>query len=398
MKTHAQRARTLAWCVLLSGCQTYDFQPVTPFTIAQHRQTKVNVTHGLKPNLMLLVDRSGSMGEPLDAGCSHGCDTRLSELKSAMDGFLPGAGDLARLGLTVFPAEGGACAGSTPASTLVSLPAPTLTDDGTAGVLAQSAAQVAQAIRGLEANGGTPTGSSLAYLSTLAGLTDATDHRDDYVLLLTDGLPNCNPENPLSLCAGQTPASAAACACQAGNCAPGSLYCALGCLDSQGTVQTITSLRADQKLKTIVVGFGTSVTDGAAVQVLEAMGAAGGFERTCSSDADCGEADACASGRCGRHFFAASDGAQLTRALDAISVVILNPHPCVLPLEAQPADPALLSVLFDGVDLQPGPDTWSWSAATGAVTFAPASHWCAQLEASTDATTVTLEVRIVERL
>src|SRR5213076_2081393 len=42
--------------------------------------------------------------------------------------------------------------------------------------------------------GGTPTGLSLSFVGGLPELNDPK--REDFVLLLTDGLPNCNPSNP----------------------------------------------------------------------------------------------------------------------------------------------------------------------------------------------------------
>jgi hypothetical protein len=108
--------------------------------------------------------------------------------------------------------------------------------------------------------------------------------------------------------------------------------------------------------------------------------------------------DRCAGGQCGQHFFAASDGVQLGRVLQAISAGIAEPSPCTFRLDQQPSEAGLLSVRFDGVHLQPGPDTWSWSSTTGELVFAPASSWCAQLQRSTDATPVTVEIQIVQRL
>ena len=52
--------------VMLAGCQTYDFEPVEPFLVGQ-TVDKTLVAHKLpKPNLMLLVDNSGSMLLPTD--------------------------------------------------------------------------------------------------------------------------------------------------------------------------------------------------------------------------------------------------------------------------------------------------------------------------------------------
>ena len=48
------------------GCMTYDFQPVQPLAIAQTRTGGVIRAKKLKPNLMLLVDKSGSMNDGTD--------------------------------------------------------------------------------------------------------------------------------------------------------------------------------------------------------------------------------------------------------------------------------------------------------------------------------------------
>src|SRR5262249_49769806 len=90
---------------------------------------------------------------------------------------------------------------------------------------------------------------------TLPELRDAT--RTSYVLLLTDGLPNCNPANPNSCI------NAAACQCTltGGNCV--GQFCALGCLDQDGSVAAIQQLRA-YGIFTIVIGFGSETTSGTA--------------------------------------------------------------------------------------------------------------------------------------
>ena len=103
--------------VLGASCQTYDFQPVEPLAIAQTTQSSSVVARQLKPNLMLLVDRSGSMdwaaigsacGDPQCGHTGHlacTCPTRLSELKLAMAEFLGQHGTVARMGLVTFATD-----------------------------------------------------------------------------------------------------------------------------------------------------------------------------------------------------------------------------------------------------------------------------------------------------
>ena len=55
-------------------------------------------------------------------------------------------------------------------------------------------------------------------------------------------------------------------------------------------------------------------------------------------------------------------------------------------------------MLEQGVDVQPGPASWSYVEATNSVTFAEGSTWCALLEASTDANPVEVEVRMLTQL
>lgn len=392
-------ARTLVVCASVApaiGCQTYDFEPITPFTYSQYTQRTVRAAKHLKPNMMLLVDQSTSMREALDPHCTGTCATRIDTLKSVMNAVLPAAGQVARLGLTIFPSKVDQCAPAGSATTVVPLPAPALTDEGSEATLAATTNQVIAGINAITPAGGTPTTASLNYLATLPGLLDDTDFRPDFVLLLTDGLPNCNPDNPFNVCADQSEAATRACHCLAsgGNCAgPG--LCAQGCLDSQRIVETVTALKK-QHLTTIVVGFASELADPLATQVLEAMGVAGGFLRPCSQNADCGTGDSCGvDHQCTRHFFQAKDGAELANAVAKITGDLGQP-PCSFPLDETPQDPALLSVLVDGVDVQRGPDSWSYDK--GVITFGADTTWCRALTASTDATPINVEVRVLERL
>src|SRR4051812_27706832 len=86
--------------VLLVGCQSYDFEPVTPLGVAQDVKT---VTFGVrppKPALFLVVDKSGSMSIAIPSG-----GTRMSAMKSAMGTFLTQAGATVHLGMLPFPTD-----------------------------------------------------------------------------------------------------------------------------------------------------------------------------------------------------------------------------------------------------------------------------------------------------
>src|SRR5690242_2120480 len=81
----------------LTACQTYDFEPVVPLAISQTRDVKIVTVQRSPPNLMLVLDISGSMGSAAGNG------TRISEMKDAMNSFLTANRSLARYGVVFFP-------------------------------------------------------------------------------------------------------------------------------------------------------------------------------------------------------------------------------------------------------------------------------------------------------
>lgn len=406
------RSFALFAVLLLAGsCQTYDFERVVPLAVAQTTDKTIVASKRLKPNVMLLVDNSGSMEIPI-AGpntcaadlmcgspgrrCPPGCPTRVSEMKNAMATFLQTSGTIARLGVTAFPIDS-LCA--PPANVDVPFPDPTPTDDGTDATLQAKASAVNAKIQALLPTGGTPTGSSLQFLGTYGELNNATDFRDDFVLLLTDGLPNCNDANPNSLCTcggSCTTQQTSACACTTSTC--GGSLCNKGCLDQDGAVQNVKALR-QKGIRTIVVGFGAELASGSGPVVLNAMAREGGFARECPNmtDAECGSAGPCntATKQCATAFFQASNGTELAAALRKISESFQG-DPCVFKLSATPSDPRYLSVVINGQSLASGPTTYSYNPSRNEVTFVGAL--CTQLNSSTTQNPVSVEFRIVERL
>lgn len=401
----------LTLMLAVASCQTYDFERVVPLAVAQTTDKTIVASKRLKPNVMLLVDNSGSMllpTNPSAAGCPAGCGTnssnqcpgtcptRVSELKSAMATFLQNSGTIARLGVSVFPTD----PQCKPASNIdVQLPAPSSTDTGTDSALTMTAQQVNARVQALLPSGGTPTGSSLEFLGTYGGLNDTNDFRDDFVLLLTDGLPNCNDTNPNQLCqcgATCTAMQTNACACTTSTC--GSALCAKGCLDQDGAVANVKSLK-QKGIRTIVVGFGADLVGGAGPVVLNAMAKEGGFPRECpnGTDAECGgSVGSCntATKQCLTSFFQASNGAELAAALRKISESFQG-DPCVFALSSRPSDPRYLSVVIDNQSVAAGTTTYSYDFNSNKVTFL--GDLCTRLTTSTTQNPVNVEFRIVER-
>jgi hypothetical protein len=405
-------ARVIAALFLLSACQTYDFERVTPFTVSQVTDEHIVASRQLKPNMMLLVDNSFSMELPTDPSaaacpancgktastlCPPGCSTRVSELKVALGDFLSRQATVGRFGVTKFPqpVDNQPCHAASNIDQ--PLPAPTANDEGTDATLVASAAAVDRVIQTLRPNGGTPTAASLDFVGSLAGLTDPNDGRADFVVLLTDGLPNCRDAHPEAVCDCGSTCSAArlsACACTQGDCLAS--RCSIGCLDDEGSVQAVRRLSL-ASVRTIVIGFGAEVNTDLGLPVLNALAEAGGFPRRCpnGTTAECG-GGACdvATKLCDQKFFSARNGAELSSALAAISAGL--PKPCEWILSEKPSRADYLSVVIDGQTVFSGAETYAYDWDANVVTFQGAL--CHRLETSTPRERVNVEFRIVRAL
>jgi hypothetical protein len=379
----------MAASLAVVGCQTYDFEPVTPQTWVQSITYKTVDAKHFKPNLWLLVDSSGSMEQNRDA-CTNGvCVTRMAALKTAMATFLNAPEPVARMALTFFPATSAdQCAPAN--SVAVGLPGPTPDDVGTSATLVAHAARINSEIGKRPGIGGTPTGASVAYVGSQPGLQDAADGRDDFILLLTDGMPNCNDANTYSC------TDVAQCRCTIDNgCAGG--FCRKGCLDQDASAAQI----AEQKkkgIRTILLAFGSNTDTGDAADTLEAMATAGGANlRTCpdGTDAEC-ETGGCvaATKLCRRQYFRASNADELADALEAISSKLPPPDACTITLVDPPTSQQYVAVIVNGENIPAGPATWSFTGS--AVKFDEGSTYCTSLKEQSSSTSI--QIRYVQKL
>jgi hypothetical protein len=150
--------------------------------------------------------------------------------------------------------------------------------------------------------GGTPTAITLA----LAGEALSSLEDDSYVLLVTDGAPNCN--NAMN---GWT------CRCTAPPCSANHL----NCLDDARAVSAVTDLAASG-VRTFVVGYGTTEW----ADILDAMASAGSTGRT--------------------SHFPVDDGGALESALREIGTSVV---PCTFQLDREVEDLRYVKVALDGV-------------------------------------------------
>jgi hypothetical protein len=409
MRTRSDTSGALALLLcagLVAGCQTYDFEPVTPLAITVPTTEVTLAVRTSTPNLMLLVDTSGSMLDPMDSSrttcrtaegflcrgqeCPTSCPTRWRALQGAMGSFLDTYGGVARMGLATYPGQqrvlGQQCGGTQ--SLQLDLPA---SEDATS--LRDHARVVKEALLKIpedEENGpsgGTPTGASLQFMGSLPQLQ--TSERTDFVLLLTDGLPNCNETNAYS-------GSSMACRCTVGNdsSACSGLYERLGCLDQDGSVSAVRALRA-RNIQTIVIGFGADTATGDGPTVLNAMAEAGGFARGCERDADCGTGDTCdpGAGLCRRRFYQASNQDELAAALQNITEHFEG-TPCLIEIapDKMPPSQKLLVVNVNDEHVDAGEDTWRLKEGVGVELL---GSLCRRAERSTPTQPVRIHVRAV---
>lgn len=348
-------------------------------------QTKVVIGRQSKPDLMLLLDRSGSMAFPTSltnpscpancgatATCPAACPTRWGEMSAAMDTFLTASGGSARMGFVAYPIAADVCGAPSQADLTANGVELNQSATDAEADLKATAAAILTRIKATTPKGGTPTAPALRMLGAYPKLQVAD--RDDFVLLLTDGLPNCN-----------TALNGATCMCTGVTCTD-----ARNCLDDDGTIAAISDLKA-QGIRTIVVGFGTDL--GAASNVLAAMADQGGFVRSCpgGTDSECAPGTCVTATKlCSAKYYAATDGPALSAALAQIGSLVGLSDPCAYRLETIPSNPNSLAVTINGVETATGSDTWNYSA--GVVTFTGAL--CTRLNNATPGAPVTIEFRL----
>ncbi|WP_426751444.1 adventurous gliding motility lipoprotein CglB [Myxococcus sp. Y35] len=403
---------------LVLACQTYDFEPVEPLAIAQTTVEQVINARQSKPNIMLLVDTSASMTDPVDPSnpacivdyqgsptlCGRDvpcnvdvCPTRWTELQAAVPAFLENSGPFVRFALTTYPETRGgltvadSCREATSNALLKGLPE----QEDDASLLAH-ASEINDILQGIpnagegRPLGGTPTSGSLNFVGSLEGLQDP--NRENFVILLTDGLPNCNNGNVND---GTNP-ELCKCTIEGTNGCQTSSYLRRGCLDMDASVAAVQAL--EQKgISTIVIGFGAETASGEGPAVLDAMARAGGFARECDDQGSCGADDTCnpTTGLCNRSFYQAGNQAELAHALEEISLAVRLPEPCLIKLEGpeRPSDPKLLVVYVEGERTAPSDSTWSLTEK--GVLFT--GETCDRILASTPESPVRIEVRAIRQ-
>jgi len=281
--------------------------------------TRVEAT--LAPvNLLLVVDKSGSM---TDQPQGFSLD-KWSAMKQALGAALSSAPASVRFGLLTYPDAGTSsipldCEGE------LCCAVPEGGDAINVAVGRESVEAIASALSETSPGGGTPTAAALE--RALAYFTEGEGREldgDRYVLLATDGGPNCNAR--LSCDASScTPNLDGTPQCAGVNCCEGA---GEFCLDDEAVIAAIEALRTEG-IFTFVVGIpGTENY----TPSLDAFARAGGVPR------DGAEHDYFA-------VSAASGVSGLTGVLKSITTELLRS--CEIALTEPPAQPSLVNVAID---------------------------------------------------
>lgn len=192
--------------------------------------------------ILLVVDKSGSMGENFGGGVEKWDATRqaLINLTAALTSTV-------EFGLVLYPERGG-----------------DVCDEGTQilGMASNNANQIQSQLNSTSPNGGTPTAPSLAIARTIVAPLVA-DNRPIAVLLATDGGPNCNSSLTNPTCTCTDPGA------PANNCP------AINCLDNLNAYDEVSAIQ-NIGVNTFVVGITGAESFGA---VLDEMAVRGGTAR-----------------------------------------------------------------------------------------------------------------------
>jgi len=276
------------------------------------------------PNLYFVLDRSGSMTD----------GNKWSTVRNVVAKTVSLLGPRINVGAAIFPSDSASsCAAGHEVMSVRPGDAPAGTIGPTALTLAKSTS--------VPASGGTPTAATLVTLTpkltSLAGRT--------FVILATDGGPNCNPGaacgveaciSNLENVIGCPPAGPVNC-CDPSHDGPEF------CLDADPTVNAVKALMT-AGIQTYVIGVPGSAPYAA---VLDRMAEAGGTARPTPPE---------------YYRVDTTDAAAFGNALAKVAAKITAT--CTFPL-AQVPDPTKLNVFLDGVALAPDPtDGWTLNGTT----------------------------------
>jgi hypothetical protein len=288
---------------------------------------------GLPPDLLIVLDRSGSMGDAPPAGGG----SKWSQVTGALDQTVMSLQGQIKWGLEMFPSDD-----SCGVSASVDVP-----------IAASNASAISAAIAAKMPGGSTPTADAINKgTSYLTGLTDANPK---YIVLATDGEPNCaGSGGGACTCSPPFTASGTQC-CLATLCVPCTLTA--GGDDAAGAEQAITDT-ANKGVNTFVVGIAADSSDDA---VLNQMAVNGKTARAGTTK-----------------YYPVANQSDFVTTVNTIAGQIIS---CTFPLSMAPANPDLVSISAGAQTVPHDPthmDGWDYGPNDMSIQFY--GSWCTQLQ------------------
>ena len=273
----------------------------------------------LPPDVLIVLDQSASMNDPVkpvtDLGglitCLVGgpCPSKWQDMTAALNSSVAASASTVNWGLKFF-ANDNACA----VDDMVAVP-----------VAANNASAISAAIAGTMPGGLTPTTAGLQAAGRyLMGLTDPNPK---FIVLATDGQPNCGTS-------------------------------VVGGADDQAAIDSVSAL-AGAGIPVFVIGVATQGST--ADTTLSRMATEGGKPRSATPP-----------------YYPVAVGADLTAALQAISSQVVS---CTFQIPVPP-DPNNIAVDADGVRVPKDP-TDGWSYGPNMTSIVLNGTWCTKLQSGT---------------
>ncbi len=289
------------------------------------------------PNLSFVIDHSASMGDTLEGNDL----SKYENARLALSRVLKAIGHRVNYGATVFPgleAVTGCEAGDELIRVEPGDPPSYARDNETGPRLKDLLARLSLA----GVDGGTPVAPTLDKMRDVLGELQG----DTYVVLITDGAPNCNEELECAADAcipnieGLT-AAGMECTPLVNCCAPSQQnpFANLSCVDQDASLLAIQKL-AEVGIATFVVGMpGSEPYE----QLLNEMAVLGGTARPQEP-----------------RYYSVGDTQGLEQALKAIAASVAIS--CEIRLDYEPPDPGFVNVYFDGELVEYDPAAgWEWT-------------------------------------
>lgn len=273
--------------------------------------------NNLPPDLLIVLDRSGSMNEDPMTGMSmpNSPTNKWAQTTTAINQVVGSTQDKVRWGLKLFASAGGGNMSCNVNAMAEVPPGP------------MNAAAIAAAIANTGPGSSTPTRA--AETQAAAYLRTVTDVNPKYILLATDGQPNCRGGNN-------------------------------GSNDDAGAIMAVMDV-AMMGLPTFVIGIAT--TGGTGDATLSSMAVAGGHPRANGPPS----------------YYPVTTAADLSAALGVIQG--MTALPCQFQLTGVPSNPGGVSVTVGG---QPVATTdWMFGMGNRSIVFPDAGAICSGLKAGT---------------